>query len=347
MRMMNNQLNVIPKASAASSFARFDSSCGDSLSSLMGKRVIFRTDFSKDAIPLQNLSRIVVSSNSCKDLREFSRIPKERTVASIDSSCALIGETEDGTIYAGRVATVTANKGSILRYRRVGPIIFYFDPFTVASVLSRQVSRKITNALLLDSSLAERFIRNHLERKAQIEAASSLSEAIIVVDGALRPSVLEQGDFTLGSLERACEENRNQLIGFCKASSLRKISDAIPALKSNQRAQLFLDLTDSINPFFSNRSANRVSAVKFSQNSQIFRVDFSSSNFENEAQLLADLQYNDCFFRGYPETLRMAHHLSVFDSSTISSVRSYLAKKYDLVQVPSDDLRASILGKLV
>jgi hypothetical protein len=37
----------------------------------------------------------------------------------------------------------------------------------------------------------------------------------------------------------------------------------------------------------------------------------------------------------------------VFDSSTISSIRSYLSRKYRLINIPSDDLRATILGKLV
>ena len=61
--------------------------------------------------------------------------------------------------------------------------------------------------------------------------------------------------------------------------------------------------------------------------------------------MLGDLKANYLFFRGYPETLRLAYHLAVFDSSTISSIRGYLSKKYRLIHIPSDDLRATILGK--
>jgi hypothetical protein len=349
MRMMNNQLNVVPNdVRKHSSFEEelLGSVLEDSLAGLKRKRVIFRTDFSKEAIPLQTFSQVVLG-NTSNALKSFSQTPRDRIVASIDSSCALIGETEEGSIYAGRVATVFATKGSILRYHRAGPVIFYFDPITIKSSLGSQINNKISNVMLFDRSIAERFIRNYLERGAQIQAANSLSDAIILVDGALRSSVWEQRDSSLKRLQNACEENLNQLLGFSKASSLRVISNAGAILLSAQRCQVFLDLTNSIRAFLPNCGTNRITVAKFSPNSTVFRVDFSSSNVEDEAQLLADLKYNDSFFRGYPETLRLAHHLSVFDSSTISSVRSYLAKKYDLIQIPSDDLRATILGKLV
>jgi len=79
----------------------------------------------------------------------------------------------------------------------------------------------------------------------------------------------------------------------------------------------------------------------------VFRVDVSRCNVEEDSQVLGDLKQNDLFFRGYPETLRLAHHLSVFDSSTISSTRSYLSRRFGLIHIPSDDLRATVLGKLV
>jgi hypothetical protein len=349
MRMMNNQLNVVPEVPSRP--VNFDDELrdsvrGDSLAGLMGKKVIFRTDFSKEAIPLQSLSQASLM-NSSTLLKDFSQSPRDRIVAAVDSSCALIGETEEGFIYAGRVATVFATKGSILRYHRAGPVIFYFDPATIRSSLGSNISKKISNMILLDRSIAERFIRNYLERRAQIQAAYSLTDAVILLDGALRSSVLEHRDSSLKRLQDVCEENLNQLVGLSKASSLRVISNAAGALQSNKKSQVYLDLTDSIGRFLLNCGTNRITVVRFSPNSTVFRVDFSSSNVEEESQVLSDLKYNDSFFRGYPETLRLAHHLSVFDSSTISSVRSYLAKKYDLIQIPTDDLRASILGKLV
>jgi hypothetical protein len=349
MRKMNNQLNIIPNRTI--NYNGLDdgflhSTFEDSLGTLAGKKVIFRTDFTKEAIALQSLSGDSMNL-AANELREFSQNPSERIIASIDSSCVLVGETQEGAIYAGRVATVLASKGQIQSYYRMGPVILYVDPYTIKSIFGSHFDRKISSAILFDRSIAERFVRIYLERHAQIRAAKSLSGAIILADGSLRPSLLEQKEISLRALQIACSENFNDLIGFSKASSLRFISNVIGAFQANEKSQVYLDLTDSINSILLPHGDNKITIARFASNSPGFRVDFSSSNFEEEAQLFADLRFNDRFFRGYPETLRLAHHLSIFDSSTISSVRSYLAKKYDLVQIPADDLRASILGKLV
>lgn len=350
MRMLNNQLNLIPSnkigfQSLEEVFCK-ESALTSDLKALEGKKVIFRTDFSKESIPLQALSSDQSSSRFPFVPREFSSNPRERTIASIDSSCVLIGETEEGAIYAGRVATVLASKGRVLKYYRAGPVIFYIDPSTMGTRLGSRAANKVLASILFDRRIAERFIRIYLERKAQIQTANSLNDSIIVVDGSLRSSLLEQGETTLKHLEEVSQENFNQLIGFSKASSLRLISNACGLLQSYQKSPAFIDLTSSIRAFLPGWSSAKITVAKFSMNCPVFRLDFSLSNAEDEAQLLSDLRYNDSFFRGYPETLRLAHHLSVFDSSTISSIRSFLSKQYGLVQVPSEDLRAMILGRL-
>lgn len=350
MRMMSNQLNVIPSNEVGligleNEFSK--AVLASSLGSLAGKRVMFRTDFSRESMPLQSLAKESSTRSAAHLPQEFSPSPRERMIASIDSSCALVGETEEGAIYAGRVATVLSLRGSIQRYYRAGPVIFYLDPSTIQSGLASNVQRRILNMVIQDKSVAERFIRIYLERKAQIQASRILSDAIIVADGALKSSVLERKDATLKAVQEACEENFNQLMGLSKASSLRIVSNGAALLQSYRKAQVFLDVTNAVKALVPSFGSNKITVAKFSLNSPVFRVDFSASNIEDEAQVLSDLKYNDVFFRGYPETLRLAHHLSVFDSATVSSVRSYLAKQYGLIPIPSDDLRATILGKFV
>jgi hypothetical protein len=344
MRMLNNQLNVIPSNKFEDEFSK--AALASRLDSLSGKRVVFRTDFSKECLPLQPLSS--QESRFSNYLPQgFSATFYERVVASVDSSCALIGETEEGAIYAGRVATVLSSRGSIQKYLRTGPIIFYLDPSTVQSNLGSYLQRKVANLVVQDRSIAERFIRIQLERKAQIQASETLTDGLVVVDGALKSSVLEHGNATLRTVQDSCSQNSNQLIGVSKASSLRMISNAAAILQVYPKSQVFLDVTESVRALLPAFGSNKITVAKFSLNSPVFRVDFSKTNTEDEAQLLSDLKHNDIFFRGYPETLRLAHHLSVFDAATISSVRSYLSKQYGLIPIPSDDLRATILGKFV
>ena len=345
LRIMNNQLNIVPQVETP--LFNLESLVGnhqDTLSTLSGARVFFRSDFSKEVIPLQNLEEI---TGECPyALRKFASESKERQVTAIDSSCALIGETEEGSIYAGRVAIVNTRSSKIARYYRAGPFIFYMTMKYLSEHLRNLLSQKALRAIASDNSLAERFIRIKLERSAQILSSKISSRSIILIDGALKSSSLETKGQGLGELEDSAESNENQLLGIGKSSALRIISRAANLLQTHGDGESFFDITETVRLFFSTTEA-RVLVSKFSPNSQVFRVDASRRNSEEDPVVLADLKRNDLLYRGYPESLRLAHHLSVFDSSTIASIRSFLSQKYGLVHVPSDDLRATILGKLV
>ncbi len=344
---MNNQLNIVPHAETSTGLVNlesFGSNLDSSLSTLAGMKVFFRSDFSKEVIPLQNLES---SDEECPyRVRSFAVSSRERQVIGIDSTCALIGETEDGAIFAGRVAVVSSKNSKIRNYCRAGPFIFYMTMKYLSEDLRNTLPQKALRAIASDNSISERFIRLRLERSAQIISAKTNSDSIVLVDGSLKCSSLESKGMGLRDLENAAEENLNQIVGVGKSSSLRVVSRAASRLQSIGGSETYFDITDTMRIFFSSKDS-RVLVVKFSPNASVFRVDMSSRNSEEDPQVLGDVKGNDLFFRGYPETLRLAHHLAVFDSSTISSIRSYLSKKYRLIHIPSDDFRATILGKLV
>lgn len=347
LRIMNNQLNIVPGIEAVSrSLLDIESFAGHeaSLSSLSGMKVFFRSDYAKEVIPLQNLES--VTGESPYQIRNFSSEAEEKQVIAIDSSCVLIGETEQGAIFAGRVATVSAKSSKIARYCRAGPFIFYMTMKYLSEQVRNVLPQKAVRAIASDNSLAERFIRIKLERSAQILSAKTNSKSIIVIDGALKSSTLESKNLGLRELEDTAEENENQVMGIGKSSTLRVISSAANLLQNVGQSETYFDITDAVRLFFSSVES-RILVARFSPNSTVFRVDTSRRNMEDDSRVLADLKRNDLFFRGYPESLRLAHQLSIFDSSTIASIRSYLSRKYGLIHVPSDDLRATILGKLV
>ena len=344
--MMNNQLSLLPPHDQLQQLADIESlsaSLDKSLRTLSGKKVFFRSDFSKESIPLQNMES--TERPIPYEVRSFSEKPRERRLVGIDSSCALIGETEDGSIFAGRVAMVSTSKSGDRSHYRAGPFIFYMNQETLGEELSK-LPRKAIRALLSDTSLAERFVRISLERSAQLQAAKMNTNSVIIADGSIRSSMLETRRYSLREVELAARENSNQILGFSKASSLRFVSSAGSFLQSIGRSKVYFDITESLRVFMP-CTESRVLVARFSPNSHVFRIDLSRANTEEDSQVLADLAYNDIFFRGYPESLRLAHHLSVFDAFTISSIRSYLSKKFKLVRIASDDLRATILGKLV
>ncbi len=347
LRMMNNQLSLVPASASLSKLVDIEALSDNldrSLNDLTGKKVFFRSDFSKESVPLQNLESTV--GQLPYEAKNFAPNPRERQIIAIDSSSALIGETDDGSIYAGRVAIVSTSKDRVRSHCRAGPFIFYINQKSLSRELDTKLPRKVLKAILSDSSIAERFIRIRLERSAQIQIARTNSDTLILVDGSLRSSVLETGALCLHELERSAEDNFNQLLGFSKSSSLKFVCNAAGILQAGGRSGTFFDITDTLRVFVQGLES-RVLVAKFSQNSHVFRLDLSRSNAEEDSQILADLKYNDVFFRGYPETLRLAHHLSVFDAFTVSSTRSFLSKKFGLIRIASDDLRATILGKLV
>lgn len=340
LRMMNNQLNLIPQSEPEIDIGALK----EGLTNLKGKRVLFRSDYNKESLALQPTEDQLVSIPY--EVRNFSNETRERNVIGIDSSCVLIGETDDGSIFAGRVATVRACSAKVVMYQRAGPFIFYLNQKMVANEISDGLARRTMNAIQSDNAIAERFIRIRLERAAQMKAARANPDSIILVDGSIRASMLESRSFSLKRLEREAEENFVQLLGITKTSSVKMISRVASALSASKRPSSYVDLTESLRVFGVTTSA-KILVARFAQSSQVFRVDAAFTNAEHESQVLADVKFNDVMYRGYPETLRLAHHLSVFDSATVASIRSYLSKKYSLVQIPSDDLRATILGKFV
>ncbi len=344
--MLNNQLNVLASMNASLegkyTLKQFDSS----LEKLFGKRVLFRTDYSKECIPLQCFKN-VSEGLGLEAPRRFSAQPRERLVAGIDSSCVLIGETEDGAIYAGRSAAVFSFGSKIQSYRRIGPVIFYLNNENAREFLrGLGLSLKLEKVLLSDHNIAERFLRIVVERFAQAQIAGGTSDALLLIDGALRNSIFEPRGFSLKDVEKKCEQNFNQLIGVSKASGLSLVAAVCSELSTCKEGSLYYDITTTLRILMPNVTA-RVLIVKFSANSPVFRVDLSPCNLEEDPQVLSDLKHNDVLYRGYPETLRLAHHLCTMDSALISSIRGYLSRKYRLTQVPSDDLRATVLGKLV
>src|SRR3989442_184423 len=88
----------------------------------------------------------------------------EATVASTDSSCILIGETSDGSVYAVRGAVVFARGGSVESFLRIGPMIVYLSPKGVVG-LQTPMSGYEVKVSLSDHQIAERTIRNSVERK--------------------------------------------------------------------------------------------------------------------------------------------------------------------------------------
>jgi hypothetical protein len=62
--------------------------------------------------------------------------------------------------------------------------------------------------------------------------------------------------------------------------------------------------------------------------------------------VLGSILSNDSFTVGYPESLRVAHHLSVFARSEDMALKAYITDRYSLKHLRSFGLRRLTLGGL-
>src|SRR5712692_10772771 len=70
-------------------------------------------------------------------------IKEGRPVASVDSTCVLIGETSDGALYAARAAVGISYEGMVRRFVRLGPILVYVSRSGVSGLRAEVTSLEL------------------------------------------------------------------------------------------------------------------------------------------------------------------------------------------------------------
>jgi hypothetical protein len=83
--------------------------------------------------------------------------------------------------------------------------------------------------------------------------------------------------------------------------------------------------------------------AKFSPDGLVFRLDVSGTE-EPVERVLGRILWNDAFSAGYPESLKVAHHLSVFSRADGQALKAFVTKKFRLRQLPTFTLRTIALG---
>jgi hypothetical protein len=74
----------------------------------------------------------------------------------------------------------------------------------------------------------------------------------------------------------------------------------------------------------------------------VLRADVVGDKSESLGMLLG----NDPIAGGYPETLRLAHHISTFTSTEMTCLRSHVLNSYDVTELAADDIRSVLLGSI-
>jgi len=253
-------------------------------------------------------------------------IKEGRPVASVDSTCVLIGETTDGALYAARTAVGVSLEGSLRKFVRLGPLLVYVTASGMSGLRSELSSPEL-GFLLADHTMAERVIRNIVERRVIGSLLLSGGPIIVLADGSLKHPM---GQFS-GSIQGLARE-RACLVGLSKWSNLIFSEDVM------------CSLTRADGPVFHTTDSGGVRTVlaKFSADGLVFRLDIDCQ--ESTEAVLGRLLWNDSFPSGYPESLKAAHHLSVFSKAEDQALKALVTKRFKVKQLPTFTLRTIALG---
>lgn len=251
-------------------------------------------------------------------------VKEGRPIASVDSTCVLVGETSRGALYAARTAVGISYEGALRRFFRLGPILVYASSSGLSGLLPRLPSTEL-DLILSDHTVAERFIRNTVERRV-IEALSSGDDSTIVMaDGSLKHPL----GLVASPLRRA---SGRTMVGFSKSSNLILSEDSVSSL------------SQSPVPSYHAVAPGPVATVlaKFAPGGLVFRLDVSSP--ETTETVLGRILWNDAFASGYPDSLKIAHHLSVFSKADDQALKAFVAKRFRVRQLHAFPLRKIALG---
>jgi hypothetical protein len=253
-------------------------------------------------------------------------IKEGRPVASVDSTCVLVGETAQGALYAARTAVGISLNGSLRRFFRLGPILVYATPSGLSGLVPHLPPQE-ADLLLSDHAVAERFIRNTIERRVLEALARSEDGTILMADGSLKHPMnhLSTSFYLRGGAGKS-------VVGFSKSSNLILSQDAMGALSV------------APGPSYFPMEGGPVSTVlaKFTPDGLVFRLDLAGP--EPPEATLGRVLWNDAFSSGYPDSLKVAHHLSVFSKAEDQALKAFVSKRFRVRQLPTLPLRKIALG---
>jgi len=341
---MSNKINIPvedPKDGISTFFDKTFTYLSD-VKRVFGKKMIFHDRSSDELKPIVSLSETPMPLN----VEVFDQVEETCDIISIDSSCISIGETEDGAVYAVKSGVSVYNNSKPKSFHTYGPYLVYLDEQVVRQIYrGNPLKEKLVRFVTFDHEYAKDLVRVIIEREVQKYMATKFENSIILIDGSLKPSIFEVEGCSLSEIMKVSKEGGNTFIGVSKRSKLKFIKKVLTHLELLNYAPVKVDVHHILDNLVTNLEGH-VFVVKFKKHGYAFRVDVPYDSLLDVDVLLGKMLWNDSFKHGYPESLIMAHSVSVFNEVEQVSIKSALARSLNIVQIPTSRLRRSILGGL-
>jgi len=341
---MHNQLNLhdlesnleFMKKSLISSFSN-SYFCKDYKNLIENKKLVFVDD--EEGIPIQNWG---IHSEKYANLKLTQITPAEgeKLVFGIDSSCIKVAEVEDGGLYAVKGSVCISFKGKPAAHLKIGPLMFYLNEEVLQGL---KFERNVFKLILFNDDYAKKFLRVNIERYIQFWISKLISGSIILIDGSLKSSIFENHMYDISKIIENSVINGNSVIGISKSSKIKILKYlSYPLIRSTVPA--FVDINLIIRSLISKTYGEHI-LVKLSSNeySNILRADIVS--YDNDLNsTLGTLLCNELINFGYPSSLSLSHHVSVFSNTELASIKSFIKSNYSIKEITHENARASVLG---
>ncbi|MGI0019992.1 MAG: DNA double-strand break repair nuclease NurA [Nitrososphaera sp.] len=307
------------------------------LEELRGKKIIFSAE-DKALVPVDGWGFKAGQSYCAPTITTIRPVRENTMVAAIDSSSIKIADTEEGALYAIKCGVAMAYGGAALMHFKLGPMLFYLSESTV---YDSELDDRLARLVLSDSDVARRLVRVRAERAIQFELSSHFRNSIILVDGSLRTSIFEDRSRNMSKIAENCVLYKNLLAGISKNTKL-KILERAAAPLAKVPGPAYIDVDIIIKSLIKGSVGSNMMA-RLDRNSPVLRVDVVGDRDLALGKLLG----NDPVASGYPETLRLAHHISTFTGTEVTCLRSHVLNSYDVTELASDDIRRTLLGSIM
>lgn len=185
------------------------------------------------------------------------------------------------------------------------------------------------------------MIRVRVERAVQKEIASHFTNSIILVDGSLKASIFEERDHSIRKISESSVLRKNMLVGISKSTRLKALDRAAAPL-TKVPGPAYIEVDDIIKSLIRNTIGSNLMVKLEKGSSPILRADIVGDTSQSLGMLLG----NDVVAGGYPETLRLAHHISTFTSTEVTCLRSHILNNYDVTELAAEDIRRTLLGSI-
>lgn len=301
--------------------------------------------YSPDEEEMAEVQGEVEVASEASGLREHPLKPAgERVpVAAVDSSVAILGESDVG-VFAAFKCAVVYNDG------RPPETFNYVVHITEAARLAYVKLRELLSsspfraqppACSLDR-LIFRYM-NVIERLAQQYACTQVRNGIVLWDGALTRTKETGIDVFRESIGLA-EEHGNSVVAVSKKTRLRLAAgEKLTAVLEGREGAFAIEVGDLLPDNIKGDLMGKVYVVKFTADGFPFRVDVAPKEGDC-LSALRRLISSVGFVHGYPEPLAQAHMQAYFTREDITALQAYVRDRYSLRETDAFDVRVHVLG---